>query len=156
VLQRYNQHWSGRPADIFSLGAVFAEMWTVLVGKTTDDFFNFRFDQERETAAFRNTLPNVLKWIELLRMETGGPLSHLISSPIYLDIVKRMLAVDPTLRPLASHLVDEIGAHHCCQQELESYVSGRDIRPLQPLLQDQMPYHRDYPLYMERIAELEE
>ncbi|KAI9858093.1 MAG: hypothetical protein M1813_007905 [Trichoglossum hirsutum] len=126
----YNQDRKGRAADIFSLGAVFAEIWTVIVGKTTDEFFDFRFDPSQKSAAFRNTLSKVKDWIGLLKGKLHKTNDNLglysvESASQHLDTVARMLEPAPESRPVALQLVEELGSHNCCIQEREPYAIER-------------------------------
>ena len=52
----------GRKADVFSLGAVYSEMFTVSQSKSLDEYRNAR--KEAGSTAFRDCLPKVKAWLQ--------------------------------------------------------------------------------------------
>ena len=54
-------HSRGRRADVFSLGCVYSEMFTVAQGKSLEDYRNFRHGAG--IIAFRDCLPKVEEWL---------------------------------------------------------------------------------------------
>lgn len=51
----------GRKADVFALGCVYSEMFTVAQGKSLEEYRNAR--QEAGSTAFRDCLPKVERWL---------------------------------------------------------------------------------------------
>ncbi|KAI9720669.1 MAG: hypothetical protein M1812_002849 [Candelaria pacifica] len=56
----------GRPADVFSLGCVFAEMLTVLACRDLLDFSDFRSSNGSENDSFHSNIPRVKEWLQKL------------------------------------------------------------------------------------------
>ncbi|KAI9702946.1 MAG: hypothetical protein M1836_008160 [Candelina mexicana] len=83
----------GRAADIFSMGCVFLEVFTVYLGFTLTEFADFRkIDGD---ASFHRNLDRVSRWIYIL---TGN--DHLDTRLSRLgEFIEQMIAVDATQRP---------------------------------------------------------
>jgi serine/threonine protein kinase len=90
------------PADVFSLGCVWAEMATVYAGQSVKDFEKFRRSDSRD-AAFHATIPRALMWIDALSIprEIYDGSAH-----DFLRTVRDMLHFDPRKRPTMKDLVD--------------------------------------------------
>jgi serine/threonine protein kinase len=90
------------PADVFSLGCVWAEMATVYAGQSVRDFEKFRRSDSRE-AAFHATIPRALMWIDALSIprEVYDGSAH-----DFLRTVRDMLHFDPRKRPTMKDLAD--------------------------------------------------
>ncbi|TVY57582.1 putative leucine-rich repeat receptor-like serine/threonine-protein kinase, partial [Lachnellula cervina] len=58
----WNRETHGRAADIFAMGCVFMEMFTVLGGIDLDVFSDFRSQGLEERIPYRNSLGRVLEW----------------------------------------------------------------------------------------------
>lgn len=88
---------SGRAADIFALGCVYAEMLTVIKRKSLADFQEFRriSGTASRAYAFRSNLPKVKEWIDKLATESD----HL--SELLVDQISTMVHEDPSDRPAA-------------------------------------------------------
>lgn len=89
---------SGRAADIFSLGCVFAEMLTVRQGRSLEDFRQFRGCGIGEFPyAFRNNLEKVREWLLLLSCPRTA-------DEFLRGLTLRMLHEDPDARPKVKDL----------------------------------------------------
>ena len=85
------------PADIFSLGCVFLEIYTVLQRRRVRDFKNFRADKDGKTA-YRDTLPKTLEWLSTLDTDEYE------SKERFQEILRRMIDPDPRQRPSAQEV----------------------------------------------------
>ncbi|KAI9808943.1 MAG: hypothetical protein M1827_007117 [Pycnora praestabilis] len=109
------QDTRGPKADIFSLGCVFSEMFTILANKTLDDFVKAR--EVDDDSAFHSKITPVTRWLAALQ-----PTGPLISWPKWFSILKQMLDEDPSCRPSASGLLREFTSQKsCCSGEPASY-----------------------------------
>ncbi|KAI9856806.1 MAG: hypothetical protein M1813_008743 [Trichoglossum hirsutum] len=124
----YNGDLRGRQADVFSMGCVLLEMWTVWAGQSLDSFAEFRSNEGDES--YRTNLPRVLQWIDLLGEEVLklGPTDRRCAngqdrSPVGLGAIRRMLDEDPRGRPSAKELKDAFPSNMCCDSGPEPYES---------------------------------
>ena len=114
----------GNPSDVFSLGCVFLEMATLLLGKTLSEFNHHYTSKVNQTGiedSYHKNLPRVYTWIESL--QTRGtkvdPNQSLQAESIEdqdhatdpeqnvvkaLDHIRKMLDEDPRLRPKSQDL----------------------------------------------------
>lgn len=92
----------GCPTDIFALGCVFSEMLTVAKGKSLRAFKHYRRSPEsgRLEYAFRENLPKVKEWLDLLEKD---PVSDLLTAEI-----QSMLHKKPRKRPSAEESVQRL------------------------------------------------
>ncbi|KAI9812735.1 MAG: hypothetical protein M1827_004491 [Pycnora praestabilis] len=114
----------GRSSDIFSMGCVFLEMMTVIVGKTREHFMEFRAEEDD---FFYSNLIRVREWIEIVRRSTKSVnFYNLDNTPVemddWLNYIRQMLEEGPASRPTAKELVDHFGSHECCHLGREPYV----------------------------------
>lgn len=85
------------PADIFSLGCVFMEIYTVLKGQRIRDFQKFRADKDGKTP-YRDTLPKTLEWLSNLDGDEYE------SKERFQNILRRMIDPNPRERPSAQEV----------------------------------------------------
>jgi serine/threonine protein kinase len=115
----FEQEARGRSADVFSLGCVFLEMYTVLVSDTLDNFSDFR-GEGGDSAAFHSSLPRVKYWIDKLRetqirltstSERGYLYEFVLALPPleFLDLIVKMVERDPKGRPTMLDVVQRMG-----------------------------------------------
>ncbi|TVY19176.1 Calcium/calmodulin-dependent protein kinase I [Lachnellula arida] len=96
-LEVWNRETHGRAADIFAMGCVFMEMFTVLSGIDLDVFSDFRSQGLEERIPYRNSLGRVLEWSVQLRPKVNW-VRHW-----HLDWTLDMLAEDPEKRSLPAN-----------------------------------------------------
>jgi serine/threonine protein kinase len=129
----------GRKADVFSLGCVFAEMYTVIAGRDLDDFEDFRRGNG-PNGYFHANIPEVRSWIvyqipRVLRLSLKNKIRITIGNspsglPLWRDIdtfpllLEFMLEANPDLRPAAKQVSQAIGEHWCCITGPEAYVAA--------------------------------
>jgi serine/threonine protein kinase len=80
----------GRKADVFSLGCVYSEMFTITQGKSLEEYRDAR--QEAGSTAFRDCLPKVENW---LRLFERNKLSDLLVDQI-LSMIEKNVDKRPT------------------------------------------------------------
>jgi nucleoside phosphorylase len=138
----------GRASDIFSMGCVWLEMYTVLLGERLEDFEQDRlspsesFSEELNDTelpelqegfkSFAASLSRIQKWIGrlivycnvhgslILRGAEKFPGLNVSCNEIIqgLHNVERMLQEDPSVRPDTRTLCQTLGANQCCETEL--------------------------------------
>jgi serine/threonine protein kinase len=107
-VQQKFQRWTaellapfGFPADIFSLGAVFADMATVISKHLVEDFHRrLSYPSDINETSFSNSLPAVDEW--LIRIGQLEPTQLII----------QMLSEDPKDRPTARRVLFDLKAIH--------------------------------------------
>lgn len=88
----------GRAADIFSLGCVFSEMFTVCCRKSLEQYQEFRRARDKEDSqlAFRENLPKVSSWLHDLAATQDED-----SKAVIQLLIRQMMREDPEKRPIA-------------------------------------------------------
>src|SRR6266516_8012920 len=96
----------GRSADIFSLGCVFLETWTVWAGESLEEFAELRSSHIDES--YHANLPTVTMWINKLGADDLQFMNgYSLNSNSYrilaaeLETIRQMLSRDPQVRQLA-------------------------------------------------------
>ena len=90
----------GRKTDVFSLGCVYSEMFTIIQEKPLTEFEKWR-QTENGSVAFRDNLPRVEKWLE----ECGNSKNL---DKILLDQILSMIHHDPEERPTSQQSVSNL------------------------------------------------
>jgi serine/threonine protein kinase len=129
----YQEESRGRSADVFSLGCVFLEIFTVAQGISLDEFAEFRshiidhLDEERDYS-FHGNLDKVSQWIDKLSvMSVTDPMQNEVKSECIepgwkQGTIRRMLLWNPEDRPTASTVLQELGGpRDCCVQAREVF-----------------------------------
>ena len=142
----------GRASDIFSMGCVWLEMYTVLLGESLSDFEQYRkspaddlddlditdMAMDGVTSGFAQTLSNVQKWIERLiafcsmhgSLILGGSENFpglgvsCVKVIEGLHGVEKMLHRNPDRRPDTRALCLQLGTNKCCEENTEKLQSG--------------------------------
>lgn len=105
------QEWRDQKADIFSLGAVYAEMLAVLAHETRDTSNLEQLTMIREAnpddPSYQANADKVRKWLKHLYITSYGFESDANHSPIT-ELSALMLCPDPADRPTANTVVNNI------------------------------------------------
>ncbi len=128
-----------RKADIFSLGCVFAEMYTVIAGRELDDFEEWRRGNGPNDY-FHANIPETRRWIA---HQLSGVKRSLIGNTIRISIklagsscilwrdidsfpllLEFMLERKADMRPTAKQVSEAVGLRDCCIAGPEAYVAG--------------------------------
>jgi ankyrin repeat protein len=92
-------------SDIWSLGCVFLEMWTVLNGKTVAGLITFLGGVETHSTYYHSNFPAVQRWYSIVKDSSASPADN-----IPLDWINKMLQLDQsdrcTARTLYEHIQD--------------------------------------------------
>ncbi|TAQ85013.1 hypothetical protein B7494_g6661 [Chlorociboria aeruginascens] len=107
----------GRPADVYSLGCVFAEISTVAHGRRIEDFHEFRTepvpdDPQQVTIAYHATAHKLREWFTM--QDDWMP-----------SLIAKMMEIDQKLRPTALEVLDYISGYSppscaCAQIKIKS------------------------------------
>ena len=132
-VSEYSRH--GRPSDIFSLGCVFLEIATTLVGLSLDEFAEFRAGSASGDESFQANLISVELWsfkIEGcerrgLMLEDVPPDANDPSPPfVVMETIRRMLSRTPNARPTAAELQRPCS---CCDRPAEAFEEAVAFEP---------------------------
>jgi serine/threonine protein kinase len=130
----YQYAMRGRSADIFSLGCVFVEVLTVIYGRHPQDFADFRTENGHDDS-FHANLPRVRDWIDKIIHSNLGLWAERVVDMV--DVVKKMIAFRPDVRPTALEVQAGLGAYPpynifgpnwCCMSPPEQYVAYEEHR----------------------------
>lgn len=122
-------------ADIFSLGCVFLEMMTVVLGETMDNMIDAIFNTDNRPS-YRLSQPKVTAWVNKLKRQLaatpnrlvvlGPSLDNPLPTPQHLDIIRLMISESPEERPSIStiHKMFKHFASQCkeCQSARVSLI----------------------------------
>lgn len=124
----YEYESRGRSSDIFSLGCVYTEIFTVMEGRSLTDFTEFRRNVDDDASFYRN-LPKVNAWIK----DALASNKFLVSTDqdVLYSLVLRMLDRNLSERPDVEEIwrcttsFGGIGGIEtpCCRREPEPYVA---------------------------------
>lgn len=130
--ETYNQNLRGRSADVFSMGCVLLEIWTVWAmgcalseiwtvrsGEIFEGFAGYGSDDSYQS--YQAILPNVMQWIDHLYYLANLCDSKLKELLFGLETLRKMLEVDPKKRPLAMELKAAFPSNICCDEGPEPY-----------------------------------
>jgi serine/threonine protein kinase len=111
-------------SDIFSLGCVFLEMQSVILGTSLPE-------SESPYHAYAQELDLINRFIAGKLLQHSGvvqgqrfPRKHLRT---VLDLIARMLSAEAKLRPTASDAVHVLGSNECCHLDVEGPSEDRTI-----------------------------
>ncbi|KAL9123643.1 MAG: hypothetical protein Q9217_006944, partial [Psora testacea] len=94
----------GRAADIFSLGCVFSEMFTVCCGRSLEQYQEFRRARDKDDQlAFRENIPKVSSWLHDLAATQDEDSKGVI--PL---LIRQMMREDPEKRPIAPKAIQTL------------------------------------------------
>ena len=120
--------------DIFSLGCVYAEIFTVYKGRTVEKFYAHRRAADKEgDGYYYRTVPEVIKWLEDLATER--------CDVQIVRLLRSMLHLQPAQRPQAEHVWKTLTA---CSSISKRHFCGPCCMPLlynDPLLTEKVDTH---------------
>ncbi|KAI9774079.1 MAG: hypothetical protein M1840_005172 [Geoglossum simile] len=143
----YEGNKRGRSADIFSMGCVFSEMYSILCRRTLDDFTD-HLQGDGDNGSFHANLPGVSKWViscreskpYLIPIDTDiGVSSMQFHDPA--AVILEMIRLDPKNRPIAHTIAKSFVANTCCNVGPEDLTNESVSKPAKTLT----PYtHQQY------------
>ena len=123
-----------KSCDIFSLGCVFAEMFTVYKERTVDEFLKHRCNADPlGDGYYHRTVPAVIEWLEDLATER--------CDVQVIRIIRSMLLIQPDQRPSAEHVWKVLTT---CSSITKRHFCGSCCMPLlynDPLLVESADVH---------------
>lgn len=100
------EKYRGRSADVFSLGCVFAEMLTVLLGRPLSDmhqYLGIADNTSDRCSTYHQHLSGLYVWLRLL-----DDMTHVKSRRKVIHVCQSMLAYEPSERPAAALIVESL------------------------------------------------
>jgi Protein kinase domain len=125
-----SQKRRGKSADTYSLGCVFAEIFTVLAQKTLEDFTEARKDRALDDTTFRKNRDRVLEWVKSLNWSHYQSKMQNYQTNVPL-LITGMIQDEPGAR-VGPEVIEEhlsvlgITAHACCSELPEPYERVED------------------------------
>jgi serine/threonine protein kinase len=117
----------GRKADIFSLGCVFLEMFSLLIYKGQPAFGEFQESHFLGDGTYQENLPMAKLWIEILRGEQAAQGNPILCG--VLDSCEAMLERSSKNRPSADDLSVNLPPGQCC-------LPAENVSDTQPVLEE--------------------
>ena len=108
-------------ADVFFLGCVFAEIFTIIAGKTTEEFLDAR--NQNSDATYHNNMDKSLEWIGSLEWQDFDQTKRQSYQRIVPELIKEMLGESPQIRLAPRGLTRHICS--CCLKEPEQYRAAQ-------------------------------
>ena len=106
---------NGLPSDVFALGCVFAEMSTVLAGKTLDDLSHYLESASEDfsgSTPYHVNLSALSSWLKGIGQRVDGTADW--PSAGHVETVNSMLCASPEKRPTARALTQQYTQFDCC------------------------------------------
>jgi hypothetical protein len=140
----YSELPYSRKADVFSLGCVFMEIYTVAAGYDLEEFENFRRDGAG-TDHYHASISQAQSWITdrlshvpVMVLQDSLHFNYANGSTVkstidtFADLLVTMVDADPAVRPSANAVSAVIGMHPCCKAGPGKYVAeSRDFGHLE-------------------------
>lgn len=104
-------------ADVFSLGAIFLEILSFILKRTSKNFSSHRSARNKmpgrggglPDASFHKNLGQVESWMSILSKDASKKEDKIFrGTPFILDLVKRMMSLDPEERPTAKQVEERM------------------------------------------------
>lgn len=121
-----------RSADNFSLGCVYAELLTWMLGIRIEDFESFR-SPDPSDRAFCSKLDRVMLWLDKLRERAKHKIVHFSCHNLF-DMIPKMMSINPNNRPTAKEVHLALSPKSCIDVPDE----GSDV-PVDSQLQSGTP-----------------
>ncbi|KAH7371022.1 hypothetical protein BKA66DRAFT_470445 [Pyrenochaeta sp. MPI-SDFR-AT-0127] len=121
-------------SDIWSLGCVFLEMWTVLRGHTLDDLKCHMTSHGTHTREYHSNLEGITTWIEMLKL-FPGPSCDLTPSLWISKMVQQSPAARWSIHSLENHIQEASSdpsaqyaySGHCCLESDDETSDSTDM-----------------------------
>ena len=99
----------GRSSDVFALGCVFSEMYTITRHKSLEDYRKFRLSAG--STSYRDCLPQVKEWLELVRGDS-------LLETLLLKVILGMMEEKPATRYTAKNALGLLQGERslCCDK----------------------------------------
>ncbi|KAJ4984610.1 dual specificity mitogen-activated protein kinase kinase 1 [Stagonosporopsis vannaccii] len=126
--------------DVWSMGRVFCEIFTVVAGRTLDDLLQ-RIGGDLRSIYKEEGLTALKSWISELDIDEAA-----LASTFLRQIILRMMATESAIRPKSRQLVTELGMHwayigECCQEVYGRTSMSLPTRPLSEYSSTQRSSH---------------